>query len=178
MSGGTASSFNGYMLWRPFSFVTSILNSRRHQSFLLLTDPLGIQYAGGIWYTYGKHPVLSRNISVHRVSRQACPWQCPPWSVSCMHQSVFISQGTTGCCICICLFSCMKHLIGFPISVARLTLSPLVSLIYHAKCSRTRVNNSPAFLGFLWQGLFKNIAGPYTIHPYRSNVNVSNCWAL
>ena len=84
------------------------------------------------------------------------------WSVSCMQQSVFISQGTTCCCICICLFSCMKHLIGFPISVARLTLSPLVSLIYHAKCSRTRVNNSPAFLGFLWQGLFKNIAGPYT----------------
>ena len=53
-------------------------------------------------------------------------WPYPPWLVSCNERSVFVPEWTTPQLSSICL-----------------TLSPLVSLMYRAKCINPRVNNSP-----------------------------------
>ena len=56
-------------------------------------------------------------------------WPYPPWLVSCNERSVFVPEWTTPQLSSMCL-----------------TLSPLVSLMYQAKCIHPRVNNSPKFM--------------------------------
>ena len=56
-------------------------------------------------------------------------WPYPPWLVSCNERSVFVPEWTTPQLSSMCL-----------------TLSPLVSLMYRAKCINPRVNNSPKFM--------------------------------
>ena len=56
-------------------------------------------------------------------------WPYPPWLVSCNKRSVFIPEWTTPQLCSMCL-----------------TLSPMVSLMYRAKCIHPRVNNSPKFM--------------------------------
>ena len=53
-------------------------------------------------------------------------WPYPPWLVSCNERSVFVPEWTTPQLSSMCL-----------------TLSPMVSLMYRAKCIHPRVNNSP-----------------------------------
>ena len=60
---------------------------------------------------------------------QACAWPYPPWLVSCNERSVFVPEWTTPQLISMCL-----------------TLSPMVSLMYRAKCIHPRMNNSPKFM--------------------------------
>ena len=56
-------------------------------------------------------------------------WPYPPWLVSCNERSVFVPEWTTPQLSSMCL-----------------TLSPMVSLMYKAKCIHPRVNNSPKFM--------------------------------
>ena len=60
---------------------------------------------------------------------QTCAWPYPPWLVSCNERSVFVPEWTTPQLSSMCL-----------------TLSPMVSLMYQAKCIHPRLNNSPKFM--------------------------------
>ena len=90
-------------------------------------------------------------------------WPYPPWLVSCNERSVFVPEWTTPQLSSICL-----------------TLSPLVSLMYRAKCINPRVNNYPKFMvvgyNVVWHCMKKSWYGMGAY--YRWVLSTDGCEAI